>query len=248
MTHLILHHCLLGNLLLEAVHPGEDITNWTYRWHEVMEMQHQCTHTLQQGRKTNLKAECNFTSDTSLKQANRTLCSFCWKRTSHLPLSPCTKQLRDFPPIAPFREQSQPKTSWSHRGTEDLSAAALFTHAGLKRSPDLTQEVLPLSNERGLGEVCAFPRKHRGLISAGTLSALPPNVLSCPAQTQNDSNAPDHRSCSTVFLVISVGIKALITVWKCPAACRGMGRIITVCSSVLNTCFLVACDWWIMTQ
>lgn len=149
----------------------------------------------------NAHTECNITAKQTLRQ-NATLHQtlHCNKSTAHctafvaaetrknfLPPSCASlcKMASGFPPYCPLLGASTAKdsASWSHSGTEDLSVAVPFTHAGLNRSPDTMQEeILPLSNERGSGEVCAFPQKCRGLLSASTLGALPPNVFSCPAQ------------------------------------------------------------------
>jgi len=88
-------------------------------------------------------------------------------------------------PIALSWEQLQPKIQQAdpHSGTEGLSVAVPFAHVGSNRLQDTMQaEILPLLKERGSGEVCAFPRKCRGLLSASILNALTPNVSSSPAQ------------------------------------------------------------------
>lgn len=129
----------------------------------------QHTHTVRQDSKPNLKAECCFTSDTSLQQVNHALYSCCRCRSQEelstsLLLLLVQNGFRIFPHCPLLGAiNAKDSASWSHCGTEDLSVAAPFTQPGLNRLPDMMEEeISPSRNERGSRAVCALLRSAGG--------------------------------------------------------------------------------------
>lgn len=189
----------------------------------------QRTHTVQQRSRTTLQAERHFTSGVSLQELNPTFYSFWHCGGQEEPSSsPGQSGFGIFPHYLP---RGQP---------EDLPVAVLFIPAGW-----CTKE-FPLNSARSTGNLC-LSSEVQWTAGYQTLGALPPNTMSCPAQTQNDSNAPDLWFLPVVFFFVcdfcryedfNKGLEgAPWFKWE------WVGN--TMFPSVLNTCFLVACDSWV---
>lgn len=162
----------------------------------------------------NAYTQCNRTANQTLRQ-NATLHQtlHCNKSTTHCTAAVATEAKKNFPPpscnslykmapgfspIALFWEQTQPKiqqlvTLW-YWGP--LSCCPIHT-GWVKKVARYNgrRNFLQLKWQRIKGSLCPS-QKCRGLLSASTLGALPPNVFSCPTQMKNDSNIPDLWSCS----------------------------------------------------
>lgn len=148
---------------------------------------------------------------------------------------PWAMWLWDFPPL--------PSSGDDLRTSQLLSCSYLLGYTG---HLTWSTKEFSLNWERSTGNLCLSSEAQ---CSAGyqTLGALPPNTVSCPAQTQNESNAPDLWFLPVVFVCVcdfcrykdfNKGLEgAPWFKWE------WVGN--TMFPPVLNTCFLVACDSWV---
>lgn len=127
-------------------------------------------HTVHQHSKTNLKAECYFTSDTSLQQVNRTSYSFCHCRSQEeLSTSLLCLLVQNGFRILPHCPLlgaivAKDSVSWSHSGTEDLSVAVHRCWVKRVARYDARRNSPPLKQERIGGSFVPFLEVQRAVV------------------------------------------------------------------------------------